>query len=91
MDPDGAGGAERAAGPEPGDEPAQVHRHHPLAQARPLRRLVLLQLRQVVRKQVGDDTYMTSAKFLGFWTPSPLVRIQTIIPIVSPRNLFYFV
>ena len=33
----------------------------------------------------------TSAKFLGFWTPSPLVRILARSIRVNPRNLPYYV
>ena len=42
-------------------------------------------------RNIRDNTYNTSAKFLGLWTPSPPVHIWVCYTVQKPHNLPYFV
>ena len=52
-------------------------------------KIALYRARQV--RMYKGPFIRTSAKFLGFWTPSPLVRILARSIRVNPRNLPYYV
>ena len=51
-------------------------------------KIALYRARQV--RMYKGPFIRTSAKFLGFWTPSPLVRILARSIRVNPRNLPYY-